>query len=103
ERSVRGAALLGLDQFGRAVRPGRKGSGRGLGLRLSRGGNRGSFGRRLFNGGRLGQYLRVHLLGQPGRVVAGHLGRPLGGGQDAAVGAVLRGRGVPRQPAGGGG
>src|SRR5689334_2584771 len=40
ERSVRGAALLGLDQFGRAVRSGRKGGGRWLGLSLRRGRNR---------------------------------------------------------------
>src|SRR5690349_24429795 len=50
ERSVRGAALLGLDQFGRAVRSGRKGGDRWLGLSLSRGGNRGPFGMRLFDG-----------------------------------------------------
>src|SRR6266567_1662951 len=56
ERSVRGAALLGLDQFGRAVRSGRKGGGRWLGLSLNRGGNRGPFGMRLFDGGRLGKF-----------------------------------------------
>src|SRR5438477_916398 len=74
ERGVRGAALLGLDQLGRAVRgrgSARKGRGRRRGLRLSRGGNTIPFGMMgLLYGGRLGEVGRVDLLGQPARVMA---------------------------------
>ena len=54
---------------------------------------------RLFDGGRLGKFHRVDLLGQPGRIVAGHLGGALGGGQDAELGAVLVGQVIQREAA----
>src|ERR1051326_8342706 len=72
ERSVRGAALLGLDQLGRAVRgrgSARKGRGRRRGLRLRRGGNTVPFGMMgLLYGGPLGGGGWGALLRPPRRV-----------------------------------
>ena len=101
ERSVRGPALLRLDQLGGAVRgrgSGRKGRHRPRGLSGGRGGNGTPFGvMGLFYGGRLGQFHRVHLLDQPGRVVAGHLGGALGGGPGGAARAPRPERARPRR------
>src|SRR5205809_106737 len=60
QRSVRGPALLGLDQLGRAVRSGRGGR-KGGGSLLDRGGNHSPFGMSWFYGGRLGKFLGIHL------------------------------------------
>src|SRR3954452_25364592 len=68
QRSVRGAALLSLNQLGGTVRYGRAGpKGRGrLAWQRGRGGNGIPFGvMGLLYGGRLGELGRVDLLGQP--------------------------------------